>query len=115
MNGRTGDLTQYACELLADGEWHDYQVIVGKLATRVQPGRALRRAESQRRTASREAYGSRENVPPRLLNATPEHQIRIGSRHIAKQVLNRRFFEIDPPGRVPEGGVKRVRMARLHE
>jgi hypothetical protein len=108
----SSDLTLYARELLADGEWHDYQVVVARLATRVPPGRAIRRAESQRRTASRQMHGGREAVPPRKINATVEHQVRIGSRHIAKQVLNRRVFEIDPRGQVPAGEIKRVRLRR---
>lgn len=108
----SSDLTLFARELLADGEWHDYHVIVARLATGVHPGRAIRRAESQRRTASRQAHGNREAVPPRKINATVEHQIRVGSRHIAKQVLNGTRFEIHPPGQVPPGEAKRVRLRR---
>lgn len=107
------ELGDYARELLRDGQWHDYRVIVTQLAIRVQPGRAVRRAESQRRTAGREMYGGRENTPPRKVHADDAaHQIRVGSRHIAKQVLNRSAFEIKPHGQVPPGVGKFVRLRR---
>ena len=108
MNG-TGDLGAYADELLRDGRWHDYHEIVTKIAVKVPPGRAVRRAESQRVTASKDRHGGRDNVPARQQSTGISHQVRIGSRHIAKQVLNRTRFEIHPAGPVPPGTPKRVR------
>lgn len=105
-------MSDYAAELLADGEWHDYYVVVARVATRVHPGRAYRRAESQRRTASAKTYGGRDNVPARTIHQDIDHQIRVGSRQIAKQVLNGRRFEVTPHGAVRTGEQKFVRLRR---
>jgi hypothetical protein len=107
------ELSDYAAELLADGEWHDYHVVVSRVAARVHPGRAYRRAESQRRTAGAKYHGGRDNVPARSRGEDLDHQIRIGSRHIAKQLLNGNRFEVAPHGAVRTGEQKFVRLRRL--
>lgn len=107
-----GEIPAYARELLADGEWHDYYKVVARLATRVQPGRAIRRAESQRRTANRATHGGRDNVPERARPVSVEQQVYVGSRHIAKQALNHAMFEIKPVGPVGPGEHKYVRLRR---
>jgi hypothetical protein len=114
------ELHRYADELLAEGQWHSYYSILNRLAARVQPGDAMRRAVSRRvsdvirasTTIDTTDSDVRSIVRTNLRGADVNDQIRAGSRHIAAQLLNSRRFEVSPPGRPEAGETKRVRLRR---
>jgi hypothetical protein len=80
-------------ELLADGEWHDMALILIKAMESVEPSKAIRRCEKDRRNA----YGKDENgepIPkPRVKPRTLQEQQEIGARAIITDMFahNRRF------------------------
>lgn len=92
-----------AVELLEDGEWHDYDRVLAELAKMVPPGRALRRNEMDRRHASRTTERKRTEF-------TEERRIASGKRAIAKDMLNKEYIEVYPPGKVKN---KRIRMTQV--
>lgn len=107
MGTPTSDLHEALVALLADGEWHDYHSVVALAAKTVQPGLAIRQCEKSRLSRVRVRYGEdRERTKPLSVN----EQIRLGGRQLVQARLLNRAFEIDPPGVVPAGTKKRVRL-----
>jgi DNA-directed RNA polymerase subunit M/transcription elongation factor TFIIS len=91
-----------AVELLEDGEWHDLEFVLRELGKLVPPGRAMRRNENDRRLSSGTDARKKDLSETRLIAS--------GKRAIAKDLLNKSYFEIYPLGRVQN---KRVRMTEL--
>jgi hypothetical protein len=96
-------MLKMAVTLLLDGEWHDLEEILRELSKLVPPGRAVRRNETDRRLSS--------GTPVRRVTRGSEDRlIASGKRAIAKDMLNKSYFEIYPPGKVKN---KRVRMTQV--
>lgn len=97
-----GLLRRRAYELLADGEWANYEQVMHALMRHVPPGIAVRRAEAsrladhkQRGTIPKDATAP----PPRKRPAPAERQVYTGARAIVGEMLqNQRVFETDVPG-----------------
>jgi hypothetical protein len=109
------ELHAYADELLADGEWHAYYPVLTKIAARVQPGDAMRRAVSRsvsRQQRQHPGQEGRDAARAALKEIDVFDQLRAGSRHIAAQLLNSRRFEVTPRGRPSTDELKRVRLRR---
>lgn len=100
-----------AVELLEDGEWHDYELIVRQIA-RVYPiGKAARLTEAAR---ARLTPGE-----PRTRPLSAARQIESGARIKARAtLLGSRAFEVDPrrvpAGRRSTGEVSTRRIRMLH-
>jgi hypothetical protein len=104
---RASDLHQALVALLADGRWHDYHTILAKAAKTVQPGAAIRACEASRARRSGARHGE---AKARMKPLTTDEQIRAGSRQLAQSRMLNKAFEIDPPGVVPPGTRKRIRL-----
>jgi hypothetical protein len=107
VNG-PGDIHLELIRLLSDGEWHDYHEMLGKAAKVVQPGAALRACERNR--ALRERRRHNGEFRPRTQEASKEDQIRTGARQLVQSVMLNKAFEIDPPGKLPAGTRKKIRL-----
>lgn len=114
MNNTSGPIRHKAEELLADGEWHNYEKIVHELMRMVPPGFAARTAERSRRSSG---GITRAHVRPaaRKRPIPVDEQIRIGARIIARGVLKGRsrislpWTEIFPVGRIPDPSIRMIR------
>jgi hypothetical protein len=99
-----------AREILADGEWHEYEELMRELVPLVAPGRAWRANEEGRyRQALHRARAKGEELPwkpPRVRPVDPDRARESGARAIVRKMLNSGYFEIDPPGRAAK---KRIR------
>jgi hypothetical protein len=100
-------------ELLADGEWHNYEQVVRELMKVVPPGPAIRRAEQDRIASNRGHKKADEEIGPRVKPRGTDELIRSGRRAIVRAFLRNVNYETDRPGRAnridPE---RRIRMLR---
>ena len=83
-------LTMRACELLDDREWHELEALFRALGKLVPPGKAVRRAERERK-------GQRGGTAPseRVKERSHERLIQFGRRSYARDAINAsaRYFE----------------------
>lgn len=107
IDPRASDLHNQLVALLADGQWHDYHTILARAAKTVQPGAAIRACEASRARRSESRHGE---VRTRMKPLSTAEQIRAGSRLLARERMLNRAFEIDPPGALPPGTRKRIRL-----
>lgn len=105
---RASDVHNTLIELLQDGQWHDYHVILAHAAKTVQPGQAIRQCEADRLLSL--SHRGKPVVPERTRKLSTSDQIRAGSRSIVQKRLLNKAFEIDPPGTQPFGTRKKVRL-----
>lgn len=99
-----------AAELLADGKWHDYSVIVREVAKVVPPGKAIRKSETMRQRAARQ-HGSYVDPDNRKIPRTDERLIEYGALAIVRATLSGSvLFEIKPRGTHLRDGPKRIRI-----
>lgn len=100
-----------AAELLADGEWHDYDAIIKEAALTVPPGRAKRMTERMRLRHRREP-GEHYIGDHRRVHRTDDELIEYGARAIVSaSVSGSVAFEISPRGTRVRDGAKQVRLA----
>jgi hypothetical protein len=96
--------------LLADGEFHDYEVVMRALLPLVPPQLAIRQIEADR---ARQHYNREPNepAPPRTVPRETDRAIVIGSRAIVRKTLtDSAHLEIVPRGRLsPAGTIKQIR------
>lgn len=86
-----------AKELLADGEWHDYEELLSELGKLIPPGMAFRAAERSRRN-SLKSRGL--EVKPRTVEQPYERLVATGRRVILMDKLRPRYgFELDVPAK----------------
>lgn len=96
-----------AKELLADGEWHDYEGLLREVAKLVPPGIAMRFGEYRR---------IKGGAPPdRVFPADSAQRIRDGKRAYAHEAMRDKLhsFEIKPPA-IPGRGPRLKRQIRLN-
>lgn len=79
MSSKPAPWTARGLELLADGEWHEWDRLVSEIAKLVPPGLAKRKAEWVR--TRRAVRGGREPAP-RAFAKSDEFLIRVGSRRL---------------------------------
>jgi hypothetical protein len=99
-----------AREILADGEWHDYEALLRELMRMVPPGRAARAAERHRvgQAVRRARYRGTtlDGVPaPNRVN-DPDRVRDTGARLLVRKVLSDAGFEIAPLGRAPDKKIR---------
>lgn len=100
-----------AYELLADGEFHDYEALIRALLPLVPPHMAMRRVEADR-TRQHYLRDPTEPTPPRRNLIETDRKIAIGARAFVRKVLaDSTHLEISPRGRIPRGTVKQIRYA----
>jgi hypothetical protein len=101
-----------AYELLQDGEWHDYRVIVAKCAQAIPPGVAYRKSEELRLASTRRHDAKNYRHPEtRKIPRTDEQLITYGAMAIVRQTLSGSvMFEIEPRGTRVTDGPKRIRL-----
>jgi hypothetical protein len=102
---RASDILTRAVEICADGRWHDHGALVRELSKMVPPGRAMRRAESNRVKGG--------GTPERTNEAQAHRILESGRRSIVKEFVRKPWFETDPPGRQPQGTRLRVRLVKV--
>lgn len=90
--------------LCEDGEWHDFDVILHEVAKVIPPGRAMRRAEDNRRNCG---------GPDERIKGDTERIMATGKRSVARDFLRPPWFEIEPVGRVPRGTPRQIRLVKL--
>lgn len=85
----------YALQVLADGQWHDYDKTVWEVAKGVPPQIAIRKAENSRKLAWLRSHPgkTKADVPPRKKGQAVELQIRTGAKAMARSVLSNIKFE----------------------
>jgi len=92
-----------AVELTEDGQWHNMEKLLRELAKMVPPGRAMRRAESNRLNVG---------GPPQRATGEVERILKTGRRSIVRDFVRPPWFELDPPVAV-SGRVDPDRKVRL--
>ena len=93
-----------AVELLADGQWHPYHRIVEIISREVEPGRAIRLNERLR-------AGTANAPAERKQPADIDQLQRYGAKAYARAALrHKRWFQIEPHGKVPPGVTKMIRL-----
>lgn len=99
-----------AVELLADGQWHPYEKIVGQLAILIKPGPAFRRSEAMRLATARDEE-TRERRKTRNAHKPIDTDVAIrrGARAMVKDVLRYAPFEVDPTGVLDDPTTRRIR------
>jgi hypothetical protein len=95
-------LRDHARDLLADGQWHDLEVILREMGKFIPPGQAVREMERSRRKSARHRG---LEVKPRTFHRSPEREVESGRRRLALEALRHGHFEVDPPS---SGGNRRV-------
>ena len=102
MSALGNQLARRAAELLADGEWHNYEQVFNELAKLVPPGFAIRENEKARRGSGGPA--ARKKVRP------AEELIESGRRMYVRDVLsNPRNYESTKATR-PRDPERQIRM-----
>lgn len=76
---------QRAFEVLADGEWHQEQLILAEMVKVIPPAQAIRRAE--RRRVNQRASARLTTPPARQADRDVETLRLMGARHIAQDSL----------------------------
>lgn len=107
--------TERAIQILADGQWHQYEKVVWEVAKAVPPQVAINRTEAIRIARYLQCHPgeglTKKDVPPRKRPATHDTLIRVGATAIATDIVrNKRFQNAKDPA-----GTKWIRLIDINK